>query len=245
MSASTTSRRASPPSPCAQVQDVAQRYLQEDSRTVGHFVPTNPARAAALRPPAPPAGPHLARACAYRSAAPAPAAAGRRPGDGACARQLRQRRHRDGLPQPRGARRWWSWATCGPARCSTRPGKHGLASFTADMLERGTEKRTFQQLNEELDSVGASLHVGAGGHTAGFVGKGLVEDCGACCSMLMADVMRHPTFPAEEMRKLRGEIVADLYEMDDDTGHVASQRFRELLLPGRAPLPLPRRRLRG
>jgi zinc protease len=82
--------------------------------------------------------------------------------------------------------------------------------------------------------VGASLHVGAGGHTAGFVGKGLAEDSDLLLDA-MADVMLAPTFPVEEMRKLRGEIVADLYEMDDDTGHVASQRFREQLFPAEHP----------
>jgi zinc protease len=43
----------------------------------------------------------------------------------------------------------------------------GLASFVASMLMRGTETRTFAEINETIESVGASLSFGAGRHTRG------------------------------------------------------------------------------
>ena len=43
-------------------------------------------------------------------------------------------------------------------------------------LLRGTEKRTFEQIYDALESVGAHLGFSAGTHTAGFSGRALVED---------------------------------------------------------------------
>ncbi|MHB0875340.1 MAG: M16 family metallopeptidase [Anaerolineae bacterium] len=216
---------------CEQVQDVARRYLVEDSRTVGHFVPTNPTTGGGAAP-TPPAARMWPTACAYRSAALS--SSGTAVGPETVRREVLPNgvvvmAYRNPVAP--------SMVVVGNLRAGAvldPAGKRGLAAFTANMLERGTARRTFQQLNEELDSVGASLHVGAGGHTAGFIGKGLVEDADLLLDV-MADVMQQPSFPQEEMRKLRGEIVADLYEMDDDTAHVASQRFRELLFPADHP----------
>src|SRR5689334_20000068 len=46
--------------------------------------------------------------------------------------------------------------------------KAGLANFHGDMLMRGTKHHTFEQLFEEIESIGASLDIGASGHTYGF-----------------------------------------------------------------------------
>src|SRR5450759_2322040 len=43
--------------------------------------------------------------------------------------------------------------------------KLGLADFTASGLLRGSEKRDFQKIFDELESAGASLSFSAGGHT--------------------------------------------------------------------------------
>ncbi|HEX7593437.1 MAG TPA: insulinase family protein, partial [Anaerolineae bacterium] len=49
----------------------------------------------------------------------------------------------------------------------------GLAHLTTAALQRGTRKRTFQKLNEELDRTAISFGVGAGMETIGFSGKAL------------------------------------------------------------------------
>src|SRR5450759_494151 len=46
--------------------------------------------------------------------------------------------------------------------------KLGLADFTASALLRGSQKRDFQSIFDELESAGANLSFSAGGHTAGF-----------------------------------------------------------------------------
>jgi zinc protease len=108
--------------------------------------------------------------------------------------------------------------------------KAGLAAFTADCLERGTENRTFAQISEEIEAVGASLHLWGGLHTTGFTAKCLAEDLDLVLGIL-ADVLLHPTFPAQEVEKVRGEILTDLEERDNDTRRVAYQEFRALAYP--------------
>src|SRR5689334_1924190 len=49
--------------------------------------------------------------------------------------------------------------------------KIGLANFHGDMLMRGTTNHTFEQLFEEIESIGASLDAGASGHTYSFGSK--------------------------------------------------------------------------
>lgn len=106
----------------------------------------------------------------------------------------------------------------------------GLAHFATAALIRGTRKRTFQKLNEELDRYGMSFGVGAGMELIGFSAKSLVEDFDRVLA-LAADVLMHPMFPRVETEKLRHEILADLKEADDDTGHVAYRAFRALCYP--------------
>jgi zinc protease len=106
----------------------------------------------------------------------------------------------------------------------------GLAHFAVAALQRGTRKRTFQQLNTELDRNGMSFGIGAGMETVGIGGKSLVEDFERLLD-IVADVLMHPTFPRNETEKLRAEILADLREADDDTQHVSYREFRALCYP--------------
>jgi zinc protease len=54
--------------------------------------------------------------------------------------------------------------------------KLGLAEYTSYALMRGTKNRTFDQIYNELEAVGASLGFSSGVHTSGFNGRSLAED---------------------------------------------------------------------
>lgn len=110
----------------------------------------------------------------------------------------------------------------------------GLAHFAVAALQRGTRKRTFQKLNDELDRNGMSFGVGAGMETIGFHGKALTEDFDRLLDIASDQVM-HPKFPRTETEKLRAEILTDLKEADEDTQHVAYRDFRALCYPATHP----------
>ena len=108
--------------------------------------------------------------------------------------------------------------------------KTGLARFTAGCLMRGNEKRDFGELYEQIESIGARLSLSGGTHTSGFGGKSLAEDLDLMLGLL-ADSLRRPTFPADHVEKLRGEIMTGLAIRAHDTGYMASSTFDELLYP--------------
>jgi zinc protease len=113
---------------------------------------------------------------------------------------------------------------------SERPDKAGLSSYTAGMLMRGTESRTFRQINKSLESVGAQLGLYGGIHLVGFGGKALAEDLDLLLDIL-ADCLQKPVFPPDEVEKLRGQILTSLERRAQDTRRMARLTFNALLYP--------------
>jgi zinc protease len=107
----------------------------------------------------------------------------------------------------------------------------GLAGFTASALMRGTERKTFAEIYEAIESVGASLGMSAGTHTSGFYGKSLAEDLPLLME-LAADALRRPTFPAEQVERLRGELLTRLAIRANNTRARAEEAFYEAAYPG-------------
>ncbi len=109
--------------------------------------------------------------------------------------------------------------------------KLGLADFTASCLLRGSEKRDFQQIFDELESAGASLSFSAGGHTAGFSGRCLSEDLPLLLELL-ADALRRPVFPKEQVERLRAQSLTGLSIRAQDTAEMASLTFDQIVFEG-------------
>jgi zinc protease len=106
--------------------------------------------------------------------------------------------------------------------------KLGLADFTASALLRGSQKRSFQEIFEELESAGANLSFSAGGHTAGFNGRCLVEDLPALFDLL-GDALRRPVFPGEQVERLRDLFLTGLAIRAQDTAEMASLTFDQIV----------------
>ncbi len=109
--------------------------------------------------------------------------------------------------------------------------KLGLADFTALALMRGTERKTFQQIFDALESVGANLSFSAGVHTTGFTGRSLTEDLPLLLDTL-AKVLRSPSFPSEQVEKLRAQLLTGLAIRAQDTADMASLTFDQLVFAG-------------
>jgi zinc protease len=105
--------------------------------------------------------------------------------------------------------------------------KAGLADFTSDLLVRGTRARTFETISETLESIGASLSFGSGRHTTSFSAYCLTEDLETVLD-LTADTLCRPIFPAEQVEKLRGQIITGLQMRANDTRRMARLTFQEL-----------------
>ncbi|MDB5098755.1 MAG: putative Zn-dependent peptidase family [Cyanobacteria bacterium RYN_339] len=110
-------------------------------------------------------------------------------------------------------------------------GKAGLASLTADLLKRGTTTRSAPQIAETIDAVGGTLSTGAGADTASAGVAVLTKDVDLGLS-LMADVLQHPAFKPEELKKLKEEEVAGLKSSLDDANAVVKRAARQAILAG-------------
>ncbi len=104
----------------------------------------------------------------------------------------------------------------------------GLASYTASMLSRGTRQRSFAEINETIEAVGASIGFSADRYTTGFSAKSLAEDLDLVLAIL-ADELRAPAFPAEHIEKVRGLRLTSIAERENDTRQMAGLALRELL----------------
>jgi len=110
----------------------------------------------------------------------------------------------------------------------------GLSAFTTSMMMRGTSNRSFEQINESIEAVGASLNVYSGRHAVGVSGKALAEDFDLILTIL-GDALQHPVFPDKHVERVRGQRLTALQERDNDTRSMASLLFRKLVYPANHP----------
>ncbi len=109
--------------------------------------------------------------------------------------------------------------------------KLGLADFATSALMRGTSKHSFDSLYNEMESVGASLGFDSGMHTTSFHGHGLSEDLPLLLGLL-SETLREPTFPKDEVEKLRQHLLTGLAIRMQDTADMADVTFDEILFHG-------------
>ena len=114
------------------------------------------------------------------------------------------------------------------------PGEHGLAGLTGRMLRQGTQNISKSDLAEELDGMGAGLSVDVGYALVAISIKCLSGDFARAMEIL-AELLRRPVFPADEVERLKGQVLTELKEMDDNTRVVAERTWRELAYPATHP----------
>lgn len=105
---------------------------------------------------------------------------------------------------------------------------NGIAAMTAGALLRGTQTKDFQTLAASLEDIGADFGFSAGMHHVNYGGKALAEDLPVLIDVL-ADALRNPIFPTEQVERLRGEAMTWLRYGLQDTRRQAARAFREAL----------------
>lgn len=105
--------------------------------------------------------------------------------------------------------------------------KAGYVSATGSLLRRGTTNRTKDQLDEEIDFIGASLSTSSSGVYASSLSKHkekLIE--------LMADVVLNPAFPQEELDKINKQTKSGLAASKENAEAIAAN-VQSVLLYGK------------
>jgi len=97
--------------------------------------------------------------------------------------------------------------------------EHGLANMTANLLTKGTPKRTAQAIADEIDAMGASLGAASDADKTEVELNVLKPDLDKGLDV-MGDVVSHPTFPVAELDKAKNLDAAGLRTSLDDPGAV-------------------------
>src|ERR1700723_495136 len=87
----------------------------------------------------------------------------------------------------------------------------GLANVTATMLTQGTQTRSSKQIAEQTGELGATIGGQApwGSETATFTASGLSDNASQWIP-LASDVLLNPSFPPDELQKLKQRMKVQL-----------------------------------
>ncbi len=102
----------------------------------------------------------------------------------------------------------------------------GLADITGQMLRKGTTNLPKDQLDEEIDFIGATLSTSA----TGLNGSALKKHNNKLLE-LMADVLMNPSFQDEELEKIKTQTISGL-EASKNEPSAISDRIGKLLVYG-------------
>lgn len=106
----------------------------------------------------------------------------------------------------------------------------GLANVTAQMLREGTRSRSSKQIAEESDRLGATLGAFAdfGSTETSFSASGLKDNFDDWFA-LAVDVLLRPSFPADELDKLKQRLRVQLRQQRASPSFLASERFNRIV----------------
>ena len=107
-------------------------------------------------------------------------------------------------------------------------GKEGLANLTAAMLDRGAGQRSALEISDAVDYLGADLSAGVGWDET-TVGVNVPSERLGEALAILADVVRRPTFPEEELERVRRELLTDLLQWRDEPAALARVAFARAL----------------
>jgi zinc protease len=102
----------------------------------------------------------------------------------------------------------------------------GAAQYTATMLREGTKTRSSRQIAEAIESMGAFLVATSGlsWPTSQITATGLTENFDQIME-LFADVILNPSFPADDLNKLKTRAAAQLRAQRSQPGFLANEMF--------------------
>jgi zinc protease len=107
-------------------------------------------------------------------------------------------------------------------------GKFGIASLTAAMLAEGAGSRSSLEIADAIEFLGADLGASSGVDSIALRLHAPVARLSEALP-IMADVALRPTFPADELDRLRQQRLTGLIQARDDPSSVASLAFSRVL----------------
>lgn len=104
------------------------------------------------------------------------------------------------------------------------PDLPGLASFTAEMLDEGTGRRSPLEIAADADQIGASLSTGSSMDLSYAAMRTLRKNTDAAFELL-SDVLLNPLFAPEEIERIRHHRVTHIQQQKDNPAVLAIKVF--------------------
>jgi zinc protease len=95
-----------------------------------------------------------------------------------------------------------------------RPDQTGLCHFMASLLTKGTVTRSKLEIARTLEDVGGGIEASSGNNAVGLSVSVLKDDFDIAL-YLLADVVRHPSFPESEIEKQRQDTLMAIKKLDE------------------------------
>ncbi len=107
-------------------------------------------------------------------------------------------------------------------------GKRVISDLTKEMLNKGTTKHTRQQINDEFDKLKARVGFYSAPNDVTYQLETERKNLPAVLS-LVGEILKEPTFPAEELEKLKNEKVAQWEQQKSEPQYQASNALSRYL----------------
>jgi len=105
-----------------------------------------------------------------------------------------------------------------------RPENNGINNFIAGLLTRGSRHHSRESLSRAIDSLAANIDGFSGRNSFGLRGQFMARTVEEGTELFL-EVLRHPTFPEDEVEKRRRELLIALSHRDDDPSSRAIELF--------------------
>jgi zinc protease len=114
------------------------------------------------------------------------------------------------------------------------PGQPGLASFTAEMLDEGTGKRTPLEFAADADQIGVSISTGSSTDLSYVALRTLKKNADAAFE-LVADALLNPAFLPAEIERIRNDRLTHILQQKDNPGLLGTKVFFNAVYGARHP----------
>lgn len=106
--------------------------------------------------------------------------------------------------------------------------KYGLASLTAEMLTKGTTKRSATEIAEEIDFVGGSINAGSD-WDGSYISLSVLKKHLSTGIDILSDVAQNPVFADDELARVKEQRLSSILQSKDDAGHLSDKKFNKVV----------------
>ena len=109
-------------------------------------------------------------------------------------------------------------------------GRQGISGLTGLMLERGNQRYDRDSFNEALEQIGAEIEISPEKDYVSISAKSRAKDYDKLIELLAEEII-NPTFPQDELDKLKMQLILDLEQSKDEMSHLGKIAYYQSIFP--------------